>query len=229
MRKWLLLLRTLLAVLCWLWSVPGMASASMVCEQAARHAAERTDVPLSILRAVTLAETGQTRFDEKRLAAWPWAVQAEMTGHWFPDAPSAIAFAQSLISQGKSNIDIGCFQLNIRWHSKAFQSLEDMFSPERNALYAANFLSQLYQETGDWRSAVGRYHSRNLDLAEAYLQRLETLFERHLSHSPLALEASQTITAARAITGPQRFGLISARGPLIQAPLHIRPIIGGSP
>lgn len=202
------------------------ASPSRLCEDAARHASDKTGVPVSILRAITLAETGHTAADTSRFAAWPWAVQADMRGHWFPDQAAAISYAKSLVAQGKSNIDIGCFQLNIRWHADAFQSVEEMFSPDSNALYAATFLQRLYQETGDWRAAVGRYHSRNPEHSEPYLQRLEKLFARYLGQPT---DAPQQVAEVQPTRAPQRFGLVSARGPLIQVTGQARPLIGGRP
>lgn len=52
------------------------------------------------------------------------------------------------IGQGAGNLDIGCFQLNYRWHGAAFASLADMFDPDRNATYAADYLASHYQRTG---------------------------------------------------------------------------------
>lgn len=217
----------ILSVAFGLWGAVGIASPSRLCDDAARIASAQTNVPLSILRAITLAETGHATGDTAAFGPWPWAVQADNRGHWFPDQSSAIAYTKSLVAQGKSNIDVGCFQLNLRWHSVAFQSVEDMFSPENNALYAATFLDRLHQQTGDWRAAVGRYHSRDDDRAEAYLQRLETLFDQHLaSVAPLP---SQPTRQARPVYSPEKFGLVSARGPLIQTPRQLRPLIGGSP
>lgn len=210
-----------------LWAQAASASPSRLCDDAARIASEQTGVPLSILRAITLAETGHTSAGTAGFVAWPWAVQADMRGHWFPDQQSAIAYANTLVGQGKSNIDIGCFQLNMHWHATAFQSVDDMFSPENNALYAATFLERLYQQTGDWRAAVGRYHSRDASRAESYVQRLETLFEQHLARPATAAPAPQAQAKPAAVS--QRFGLVLARGPLIQAARNARPLIGGSP
>ncbi len=233
---YILLRRTLLALLCGLWGGQAIAQPAILCEQAAQFAARETGVPLSILQAVTLAETGHTRPDATGLVAWPWAVMADLNGQWFPDQPSAIAFAKGLIEQGKSNIDIGCFQLNIRWHAEAFPNLEAMFSPQNNALYAARFLQDLYQETGDWRAAVGRYHSRDAPRAEAYVRRLEGIFDQHLAHTGPAYDAPDSAFDAPHNTAPTRiatvyekFGLVSARGPLLRTPTQIRPLIGDAP
>lgn len=231
MPEWLYILRTGLGLMCAMAAVPGVVQAAPVvlCEEAAQFAAEQTGVPLSILQAVTLAETGQTKFDRNKFAPWPWAVQSGAKGNWFPDSRSAIAFTRQLTAQGISNIDIGCFQLNLRWHAEAFENLEDMFSPKNNALYAAAFLQRLYQQTGDWRAAVGRYHSRDDERAESYLQRLETIFETYLADSPPGPAQMRSAALPQAVSAPQKFGLVFARGPLLQSPIHPRPIIGGSP
>jgi len=233
---YILLRRTLLALLCVLWAGRAITQPAILCEEAAQFAARKTGVPLSILQAVSLAETGHTRPDTSGFVAWPWAVMADMQGQWFPDQASAITFVKGLIEQGKSNIDIGCFQLNIRWHAQAFPNLEAMFSPQNNALYAATFLQNLYQETGDWRAAVGRYHSRDATRAEAYVRRLEVIFDQNRAHTGPAYNApdtrfdtAQKVPQTRVATVYEKFGLVSARGPLLQTPTHIRPLIGGAP
>lgn len=238
MKLWLPLRRTILTI-AHVWAgTQAIASPAALCEEAAQFAAQQTGVPLSILRAVTLAETGHTQANGAGFDAWPWAVMADLKGHWFPDQNAAITFAEEQVAQGKSNVDIGCFQLNVRWHATAFQDMADMFSPQNNALYAANFLQNLYAETGDWRAAVGRYHSRNDARAEAYVRRLETIFDTHLGDTSTAFDAPERVAYApraqkRAQTRtPQvyeRFGLVSARGSLLQTPSRVSPLVGDAP
>lgn len=234
MNFWLPLRRTILALMFGFWWVQATASPAELCEEAAQFASHQTGVPLSILRAVTLAETGHTQPNGAGFDAWPWAVMADLKGHWFPDKYSAIAYAEEQVAQGKSNVDIGCFQLNIRWHATAFQSVTDMFSPQNNALYAANFLQDLYAQTGDWRTAVGRYHSRDEARAEDYVQRLETIFDKHLGNTAPTFNASETVafadaTPARTRQVYEKFSLVSARGSLLQTPSRVRPLIGDAP
>ena len=50
---------------------------------------------------------------------------------------------------GRTSFDVGCVQINYRWHGHAFPSLEDMFDPEWTATYAAQFLRTLYEERGE--------------------------------------------------------------------------------
>ncbi|WP_198144908.1 transglycosylase SLT domain-containing protein [Pseudorhodobacter aquimaris] len=150
-------------------------------------------------------------------------MQSGNKGDWFADAPSAISYVNGLIEQGTRNIDVGCFQLNLHWHGKAFPNIETMFSPRENALYAAQFLQRLYTETGDWRQAVGHYHSRKAPRAQAYVSRLETLFETHLAAS----QPARHPPARKANPVPSRYGLVGARGPLINMGRTSRPVIGG--
>ncbi len=103
------------------------------------------------------------------------AINAGGEGHWFPDRATAVRFAEELRAAGRTNFDVGCFQLNLRWHGGAFESIEAMFDPERNARYAAQFLANLAREGGGWSAAAGAYHSRTPDLAERYRDRFDAI------------------------------------------------------
>jgi hypothetical protein len=69
-------------------------------------------------------------------------------------------------------IDVGCMQINLHFHPRAFQNLEEAFDPWANARYAAQFLTQLHAARNDWMVAAGHYHSHTPDLAEAYRGRV---------------------------------------------------------
>jgi hypothetical protein len=208
-----------------LLAFPVADSQSQLCDAAAQYAAAQTGVPVSILRAVTLAETGRSAKATAPLAPWPWAVHAEGQGHWFPDERSALFYIERKVLEGARNIDIGCFQLNFRWHSGGFHGLDGMIAPTNNALYAARFLKTLFGETGDWRTAVGRYHSRREGQAEKYVERLEMLYSQHIANS--AQVPTVPRTAAPVPPERKKYGLVLARSPLLQAPKVPRPLIGG--
>lgn len=143
------------------------------CEWAAMTAAAEMGVPPDILGALTLTETGRRRGGIVR--PWAWSVNAEGAGSWFDDPAEALAFAQDRIDQGRPNMDIGCFQLNYRWHGENFPSVVEMFDPLENARYAARFVRDLHAETGDWRRAAGAFHSRTAVHANRYLARFDDL------------------------------------------------------
>lgn len=157
-------------------SVSRMAEATQqvvdpsdLCETAAQIASEREGVPISVLTAISLNESGRKRGNSFR--AWPWTVNMEGAGHWFDNPEEGLAYAQKEFDRGARSFDIGCFQINYRWHNQHFTSIEQMFDPLANALYAARFLRLLYAEQGSWEAAAGAYHSRNPQFAEGYAAR----------------------------------------------------------
>ena len=205
-----------LSALCALFlsAAPALADASL-CDRAARSAAAETGVSLALLRAIMLAESGRDMGQGR--AAWPWTLQSQGQGHWLASADDALAMARDLMAGGETNIDIGCFQINLRWHGKAFPSLEAMLDPDTNARYAAAYLQELYQQTGDWRSAAGAYHSRDADRAESYVTRLVALHDANAG-TPPPTQPDPT---------PDRRPIIRAGGPIIVLGSLAGPLIGG--
>lgn len=158
--------------------MPSLACASTeepaaLCEWASTTAAQEAGIPEDILGALTLTETGRRRDGVVR--PWAWSANSEGDGTWFDDPAAAVAFAESRVAAGRHNLDIGCFQLNYRWHGENFSSVGEMFDPLANARYAAKFVSQLYGEMGDWRRAAGAFHSRTPSNANRYLARFDEL------------------------------------------------------
>jgi hypothetical protein len=159
------------------------ADPSDLCRAASASAADETGVPADVLLAISLTETGRDTGDG--LAPWPWAINAGGEGHWFPDRATAVRFAEDLQAAGRTNFDVGCFQLNIRWHGDAFSSIDAMFDPDANARYAARFLADLVQEGGGWSVAAGAYHSRTPEHAQRYRDRFEEI-RADLGDMPIA-------------------------------------------
>lgn len=178
-----------------------------LCDQAAISAARLTGVPVDVLLAITRTETGRQTSDG--ISPWPWTVNMEGRGQWFDTRDAALAHIFEHFKRGARSFDVGCFQINYKWHGAAFASIADMFDPNANARYAAEFLSRLYAETGDWTSAAGAYHSRTPEFADRY----EARFERILG------ETDPTVPAAlpRARFGPPR--AIALQAPLANGPL----------
>ena len=128
---------------------------------------------MDIMRTITRVETGHTRDGEFR--PWPWTVNHDGDGSWHDTRREASQFLRALRQSGYRNFDIGCFQLNFRWHGEHFDSTGDMLDPRKNADYAARFLRQLLQEEGNWTAAVAAYHSRTKHFAERYAARFDAI------------------------------------------------------
>lgn len=149
------------------------ANTSEMCDLAARQAAAQTGVPISVLKALTRSETGRPKSGELR--PWPWTVNMEGEGRWFASRDEALNYVRGKYDVGARSFDVGCFQINYKWHGSAFSSISEMFDPEINALYAARFLKKLYRETNDWSAAAGAYHSRTKKYATPYRNRFDKI------------------------------------------------------
>ncbi|KAF0137933.1 MAG: invasion protein [Xanthobacteraceae bacterium] len=202
---------------------PGLSRGdpAALCRDAAAEASSQTGVPLAVLLAVAIVETG--RNDQP----WPWTVNFGGQGQWFDSAAEAATSVDKALRDGATNIDLGCFQLNYRWHAEAFGSIDDMLDPERNATYAAEYLSQHYTKTGDWALAAAAYHSATPEYARVYLGKFEATYAR-LSSGIVPDAAQDDQTAKRRSNG---FPLLLAgtgglKGSLFQSVTGARPLIG---
>ena len=145
-------------------SVSGPASS---CVSAIRRAEAKYDIPDSMLMAIGLQESGTRKNGE--LTVWPWSVNSHGKGASFETREEAMEFVRKEKAAGKTLIDVGCMQVNLRWHPDAFPSLREAFDPDLNADYAARFLSGLRASKGDWMAAAGNYHSATPAHQERYL------------------------------------------------------------
>jgi len=143
--------------------------AARLCHDAAERAATETGVPTTVLLALALTESG--RHGPQGWNPWPWAINEAGVGRWHPSVEDVLSQARDALHRGVQSFDLGCFQINYRWHGAAFPSLEAMVDPLTNARYAATFLARLHAELGDWTQAAGAYHSRTPALATRYSDR----------------------------------------------------------
>ena len=166
------------------------AAGTGICDQAAAKAATKTGVPVDILRALTRTETGRRR--NGALEPWPWTVNMEGEGRWFDTLEMAQAYVFKHYKSGSRSFDVGCFQVNYKWHGDAFSSIEDMFDPFQNALYAARFLKSLKTAEQSWTEAAGAYHSRTPSYASKYKTRFQAVHNALAASEPLPVVPVKT-------------------------------------
>ncbi len=130
-----------------------------LCSQAIAATEQAQALPLRLLKAVALAESGRWDKARRESFAWPWTVTSGGTGQYFPDKEAAIAAVKRLHAKGVTNIDVGCLQVNLGYHPDAFDDLDAAFDPATNAAYAARFLKSLRLARHAWSIAVAFYHS----------------------------------------------------------------------
>ena len=160
------------------WSLlPGAAQAQggepgQLCRAAIAQAEREHGLPPRLLAAIGRVESGRRDPQTGTTHPWPWAINAEGRGSFFPDKAAAIAAVRVLQADGVRSIDVGCLQINLRHHPQAFSSLEEAFDPAANARYAARFMAELQATRGDWLQAAGNYHSQTPSFAEPYRARV---------------------------------------------------------
>ncbi len=147
---------------------------SNICRDAAQHAAAQTSVPFAVLWAIAQTETGHNKNGD--VTPWPWTLNIEGQGYWLDTRAAALVRAQLSVARNVHSFDLGCFQINYRWHGQHFASVDQMLDPDAGASYAARFLKRLFDETGSWSEAAGAYHSRTPILAAQYRQRFDQFY-----------------------------------------------------
>lgn len=205
-----------------------------ICERAAQTASRESGVPLNVLRAISLTETGRAIAGSTR--PWPWTVNMEGAGHWFDAPDEVLDYVRKEHARGARSFDLGCFQINYRWHGQAFRSFEHMLDPVENARYAARFLTELYGEFGDWTKAAGAYHSRTPKFARRYEARFDRFMARLTDQPPptqrIRPETEPALARQPAILEPRlnHFPLLrttsGTRGPGSLVPLSSTPELG---
>ncbi len=133
---------------------------------------QRYRVPRNLLGAIGLTESGYTNPETKKFAPWPWTVYSEGKGRYHASKADAIADVQALKRRGVKNIDVGCMQINLKYHPQAFHSLEEAFDPNTNVEYAAQFLAKLKTEHKSWGKTIARYHSATPKFGNRYKQKV---------------------------------------------------------
>lgn len=114
---------------------------------------KRTGVPVGILYAVALTESGV------RGSLHPFALNIDGSSRYPVSANHAIRQFEDARKHGARFIDVGCMQINYQFHRDKFKSIEEMLRPAENVAYGAKFLKTLKRREGTWARAVARYHA----------------------------------------------------------------------
>jgi soluble lytic murein transglycosylase-like protein len=131
----------------------AVSAATNPCEPEILRAADRYNIPVGILYAVGLTETGN------KGSLQPNALNIEGKAVFPASRSAAIAAFEAARRDGAKLIDLGCMQINHHYHFGHFRSLGDMLDPKQNVDYAARFLLILKRRHDTWSMAVARYHA----------------------------------------------------------------------
>ncbi len=145
------------------------------CEELAQKLSKGSGIPDGLLASISRVEAGRiNEIGVKR--AWPWTLNLAGDSKFFDSKSQMLRFLRQAISEGKKNIDIGCMQINYRWHKDNFLTVEDMVEPTSNINYAIKFLKQLFNKHDSWEEAVKHYHSATKSLNTKYYRKIARVF-----------------------------------------------------
>ncbi len=147
------------------------------CKLATEQIEKELRLPKRLLNAISLTETGRWHKERREKIAWPWTVYSEGRGRYLPTKAAAIAEVKKLKAKGVKNIDVGCMQVNLYWHPKAFLSLEEAFTPIINARYAGDLLKKHRDESRSWNVAIAHYHSQTKKYYVPYRKKVMKIWQ----------------------------------------------------
>ncbi len=177
-----------------------------LCRAAAADVSRQAGLPDGLLAAISVTETGIQPRGHTETSPWPWTINAAGRGFRFASKDDAVAATRHLLSLGFQSIDVGCMQVNLRFHPRAFTSLEEAFDPLANATYSATFLTRLHRTHESWERAVRAYHSHDPVDGRAYAQKVNNFWDGEKERQALMRNQAATVLAQHLETVAARRG-----------------------
>jgi soluble lytic murein transglycosylase-like protein len=147
-----------------------LSAASINCNRYIAMQEKTHGIPLNLLKAISLVESGKNV--NGSIISWPWTINVEGKGYLFKTKSEAIKAVRMHKAAGRTSIDVGPMQINLKHHPHAFKSLEEAFDPQINIAYGAKFLKELYEKCGSWNTAVAYYHSASPKFHNIYKKKV---------------------------------------------------------
>ena len=157
---------------------------SALCSVAAKKAGVEFGVNYDLLQTISAVESGRWDDSKNAYVAWPWTVNANGKGYYYTSKEEAVAAVKSFQRQGITSIDVGCMQINLKYHGAAFSSVDEAFEPAKNVAYSAQFLKNLYKRNGhSWQKTAMQYHSKNHTRGLQYKSKLEQHYAVYIAEN----------------------------------------------
>ena len=174
----------------------ALDSLENICLSEARRAEAQHGIPSGLLQSITRVEAGRKTVTGEFMP-WAWTLNDAGEGLFFDSREAAMRHLEAAVAAPGHSVDVGCMQVNTKWHMEGFHNLSDMLDPVQNADYAAAFLLDLHEAHQSWDDAVKHYHSSEPGKNVAYHGRVLAELERFLADNDDA-----QATAALPVTDP---------------------------
>ena len=147
-----------------------------LCENTIESVELQTDIPKGLLLGIGKAEA--IRKINNKYIIWPWTINHAGKSLFFDNKEQMKNYVFKNLKRKDFNIDVGCMQINIKWHKNNFKKISDMFEVNPNISYAASFLKQLKNKHGSWDKAIKHYHSSDPKKNNPYLIKVKNFWKK---------------------------------------------------
>ena len=146
------------------------------CEKTIKSIELQTDIPKGLLLGIGKAEA--IRKINNKYIIWPWTINHAGKSMFFDTKKQMRNYVFKNLKRNDLNMDVGCMQINIKWHKNNFKKISDMFEVNPNISYAASFLQQLKNKHGSWDNAIKHYHSSDPKKNKPYLIKVKSFWKK---------------------------------------------------
>lgn len=135
-------------------------------------------MPKNLMKAIAYTESGKWSRHFRKNIVWPWTINSHGKGYYFKTKQEAIDKVKELKKMGRKSIDVGCMQINLKYHPDAFKNLDEALSPKHNIGYSAQFIANKYKRYNSWETAIRHYHNRKRKYSNRYLRRVLKIWDK---------------------------------------------------
>ena len=147
-----------------------------LCENTIESVEIQTEIPKGLLLGIGKAEA--IRKIKNKFVIWPWTINHAGKSMFFDTKKQMSNYIFKNLKRNDLNMDVGCMQINIKWHKNNFKKISDMFEVNPNISYAASFLQQLKNKHGSWDNAIKHYHSSDPKKNKPYLIKVKSFWKK---------------------------------------------------
>ena len=122
----------------------ALGSLENICLSGARRAEAQHGIPSGLLQSITRVEAGR-KMVTGEFMPWAWTLNDAGEGLFFDNREAAMRYHEAAVTAPGHSVDVGCMQVNTKWHMEGFHNFSDMLDPVQNADYAAGFLLDLHE------------------------------------------------------------------------------------
>ena len=183
-----------------------------LCENTIKSVELQTDIPKGLLLGIGKAEAIR-KFNNKYII-WPWTINHAGKSLFFDNKEQMKNYVFKNLKRKDFNIDVGCMQINIKWHKNNFKKISDMFEVNPNISYAASFLKQLKNKHGSWDKAIKHYHSSDPKKNNPYLIKVKNFWKKAENTKIIKVETNK-IESLKKINETSLANIIRERQPYL--------------